>query len=195
MSSQICRAASRSARTLFPASRNSVLFSKRRAVAEASATSFRGRMSRLASVCRQKEARNTLRGWLSGALVLPAAVYMLQDQPAQAAEMERTFILIKPDGMQRGLIGKTIAHFEGRGFKLVAIKLVLATDVRKDICKKYYVQYYRRGPGQANALCESLCSDPVLAMVWEGKGVINHSKQLIGQKGPMGDLAVSDEIR
>ncbi|XP_031504805.1 nucleoside diphosphate kinase IV, chloroplastic/mitochondrial-like isoform X2 [Nymphaea colorata] len=100
MSSQICRAASRSARTLFAASRNSVLFSKGRAVAEASAASFRGRMSRLASVCQQKEARSTLRAWLSGALVLPAAVYMLQDQPAQAAGMERIFVLIKPDGMK-----------------------------------------------------------------------------------------------
>ncbi|XP_031504802.1 nucleoside diphosphate kinase III, chloroplastic/mitochondrial-like isoform X2 [Nymphaea colorata] len=113
MSSQICRAASRSARTLLPASRNSVLFSQGRTVAAASAASFRGKMSTLASVYQQKEARSTLSGWLSGALVLPAAAYMLQDQPAEAAEMERTFILIKPDGVQRGLVweGEAVVRY------------------------------------------------------------------------------------
>ncbi|XP_031504803.1 nucleoside diphosphate kinase III, chloroplastic/mitochondrial-like isoform X1 [Nymphaea colorata] len=177
MSSQICRAASRSARTLFAASRNSVLFSKGRAVAEASAASFRGRMSRLASVCQQKEARSTLRAWLSGALVLPAAVYMLQDQPAQAAGMERIFVLIKPDGMKGRRIAEIIAHFERQGFELVAIKLVLPKPT-KDVCEKHYRQFSARG-SYVDTLCKSLCSGPVLVMVWEGK-----SQTIVG------DLAV-----
>ncbi|XP_031504801.1 nucleoside diphosphate kinase IV, chloroplastic/mitochondrial-like isoform X1 [Nymphaea colorata] len=197
MSSQICRAASRSARTLLPASRNSVLFSQGRTVAAASAASFRGKMSTLASVYQQKEARSTLSGWLSGALVLPAAAYMLQDQPAEAAEMERTFILIKPDGVQRGLIGEIIARFERKGFKLVAIRLVIPTkSIAEEHCRKNRIK-----GSSFNSLSNFLCSGPVLAMVWEGEAVVRYSQKLIGNNDPqrsepgtiVGDLAVLPE--
>ncbi|KAF3776938.1 Nucleoside diphosphate kinase IV [Nymphaea thermarum] len=193
MSSQIYRAASRSVRALLSASRNSGLFSEGRAIAAAPVTSFRGRMSTLASVYQQAEARSTSRGWVSGALVLPAAVYMLQDQPAKAAEMERTFIAIKPDGVQRGLVAEIIDRFERKGYKLVAIKLVIPT---KDFAEKHYHDLKERP--FFNGLCNFLSSGPVLAMVWEGEGVIKYGRKLIGATDPQksepgtirGDLAV-----
>ncbi|CAN6444704.1 unnamed protein product [Victoria cruziana] len=160
MSSQVYRAASRSVRALLSASRNSGVFFEGRAMAAASVTSFRGRLSTLASVYQQGEARSTSRGWVSGALVLPAAVYMLQDQPAHAAEMERTFIAIKPDGVQRGLIAEIISRFERKGYKLVAIKLVIPTKV---FAEKHYHDLKDRP--FFNGLCDFLSSGPVLAMV------------------------------
>ncbi|RZC56548.1 hypothetical protein C5167_015422 [Papaver somniferum] len=124
-------------------------------------------------------------------LDLPA--YMLQEQDAHAAEMERTFIAIKPDGVQRGLISEIVARFERKGFKLVAIKLVVPS---KDFAQKHYHDLKERP--FFNGLCDFLSSGPVLAMVWEGEGVIKYGRKLIGATDPQksepgtirGDLAV-----
>ncbi|XP_027155832.1 nucleoside diphosphate kinase III, chloroplastic/mitochondrial-like, partial [Coffea eugenioides] len=67
---------------------------------------------------------NASRSWISGLLALPAAAYILTEQEAHAAELERIFITIKTDGVQRGLIAKIISRFERKGFKLMAIKIV-----------------------------------------------------------------------
>ncbi|GMP72720.1 hypothetical protein CsSME_00030650 [Camellia sinensis var. sinensis] len=122
MSSQVCRSASRAARSLlFASMQTSHVFSESRAVASAATVLLRGKVTYLASYGRT-DSGNTSRGWMSGALALPAAAYMLQEQEAHAAEMERTFIAIKPDGVQRGLIAEIISCFERKGFKLMAIK-------------------------------------------------------------------------
>jgi nucleoside-diphosphate kinase len=136
---------------------------------------------------------NASGGWISGALALPAAAYMLQGQEAHAAEMERTFIAIKPDGVQRGLISEIISRFERKGFKLVAIKIVVPS---KDFAQKHYHDLKERP--FFNGLCEFLSSGPVIAMVWEGEGVIKYGRKLIGATDPQksepgtirGDLAV-----
>ncbi|XP_077251290.1 nucleoside diphosphate kinase 3-like isoform X2 [Tasmannia lanceolata] len=192
MSSQIYRSASKAVKALLSASKSSPLFGGR-AVAAAAATSFRGKVPAVASICERADSRNAFRGWVSGALVLPAAVYMLQDQEAHAAEMERTFIAIKPDGVQRGLIAEIISRFERKGYKLVAIKLVVPS---KEFAEKHYHDLKERP--FFSGLCDFLSSGPVLAMVWEGEGVIKYGRKLIGATDPQksepgtirGDLAV-----
>ncbi|KAH9775114.1 nucleoside diphosphate kinase III [Citrus sinensis] len=119
--------------------------------------------------------------------------YTLQEQEVHAAEMERTFIAIKPDGVQRGLISEIISRFERKGFKLVAIKIVVPS---KEFAQKHYHDLKERP--FFNGLCEFLSSGPVIAMVWEGEGVITYGRKLIGATDPQksepgtirGDLAV-----
>ncbi|GFP82570.1 nucleoside diphosphate kinase 4 chloroplastic [Phtheirospermum japonicum] len=118
---------------------------------------------------------------------------MLQDQEAYAIEMERTFIAIKPDGVQRGLISEIVSRFERKGFKLVAIKIVVPS---KDFAQKHYHDLKARP--FFSGLCDFLSSGPVIAMVWEGEGVITYGRKLIGATDPQksepgtirGDLAV-----
>uniref|UniRef100_A0A0E0L6M5 Nucleoside diphosphate kinase n=1 Tax=Oryza punctata TaxID=4537 RepID=A0A0E0L6M5_ORYPU len=108
-------------------------------------------------------------------------------------QMERTFIAIKPDGVQRGLISEILSRFERKGFKLVAIKLVVPS---KEFAQKHYHDLKDRP--FFNGLCDFLSSGPVLAMVWEGEGVIKYGRKLIGATDPQksepgtirGDLAV-----
>ncbi|XP_042505666.1 uncharacterized protein LOC122082271 [Macadamia integrifolia] len=194
MSSQIYKsAASKVLRSLISASKSAPVLAEGRAVAVATATSFRGKVPSFASFYGRENSQNESRGWVSGALALPAAVYMLQDQEAHAAEMERTFIAIKPDGVQRGLISEILSRFERKGFKLVAIKLVVPS---KEFAQKHYHDLKERP--FFNGLCDFLSSGPVLAMVWEGEGVIKYGRKLIGATDPQksepgtirGDLAV-----
>ncbi|KAL2236714.1 UNVERIFIED_CONTAM: Nucleoside diphosphate kinase IV, chloroplastic/mitochondrial [Sesamum indicum] len=190
MRSQICR----SARSFLSAAskQSSRSFSGGRAAAAAAAVSSRGRVSSLVSF-GTSESGNAYRSWIYGALVLPTAAIMLQDQEAHAAEMERTFIAIKPDGVQRGLISEIVSRFERKGFKLVAIKIVIPS---KDFAEKHYHDLKERP--FFNGLCDFLSSGPVVAMVWEGEGVIKYGRKLIGATDPQksepgtirGDLAV-----
>ncbi|PON45209.1 Nucleoside diphosphate kinase [Parasponia andersonii] len=193
MSSQICRSASKAARSILTASKNARFYSEGRAVAAAAAVAGRGKVAFLASNFGRAGAGNAYNGWVSGALALPAAAYMLLDQEVHATEFERTFIAIKPDGVQRGLISEIIARFERKGFKLVAIKIVVPS---KEFAQKHYHDLKERP--FFNGLCEFLSSGPVIAMVWEGEGVIKYGRKLIGATDPQksepgtirGDLAV-----
>lgn len=134
--------------------------------------------------------------WFSGlgAVLLPAAALLTQVPNLQAAELERTFIAIKPDVVQRGLISEIINRFERKGYKLVAIKLVIPT---KEFAEKHYDDL--KGRPFFNGLCDFLSSGPVVAMVWEGQGVIKYARKLIGATSPhnsepgtiRGDLAIS----
>ncbi|KAF5460548.1 hypothetical protein F2P56_020412 [Juglans regia] len=194
MTSQMFRSASRASRLLLSAaSKGSRLFSEGRTVAAAATVSLRETVPFLASNYWRAGSENTSRGWIQGALAIPAAAYMLQEQEAHAAELERTFIAIKPDGVQRGLISEIISRFEKKGFKLVAIKIVIPS---KDFAQKHYHDLKERP--FFNGLCDFLSSGPVIAMVWEGEGVIKYGRKLIGATDPQksepgtirGDLAV-----
>eukprot|EP00268_Persea_americana_P018663 TRINITY_DN193_c3_g1_i2.p1 TRINITY_DN193_c3_g1~~TRINITY_DN193_c3_g1_i2.p1 ORF type:complete len:235 (+),score=53.37 TRINITY_DN193_c3_g1_i2:239-943(+) len=190
MRSQIYRSVSKAAKALLSVS--AFCYAEGRAVA-AAATTLRGKVPSLGSIHLRGDSRNAFGGWVSGALALPAAVYMLQEQEAHAAELERTFIAIKPDGVQRGLIAEIVSRFERKGFKLVAIKLVVPS---KEFAQKHYHDLKERP--FFNGLCDFLSSGPVLAMVWEGEGVIKYGRKLIGATDPQksepgtirGDLAV-----
>lgn len=190
MSSQLYRSASRAARSILSSAskhQTTRAFSGGRTVSAAAAVALRGKTSFFGSF------GNRSSGWISGALALPAAAYLLQEQEAHAAEFERTFIAIKPDGVQRGLISEIISRFERKGFKLVAIKVVVPS---KGFAEKHYHDLKERP--FFNGLCDFLSSGPVIAMVWEGEGVIKYGRKLIGATDPQksepgtirGDLAV-----
>jgi len=96
---------------------------------------------------------------------------------------ERTFIAVKPDGVQRGLVGEIIRRFEARGYKLVAIKMIQPTQSfaekhYKDLAKKPFF------PG----LTKYFSSGPVVAMVWEGQNVCAGGRLLVGATNPNDSL-------
>ncbi|XP_021894800.1 nucleoside diphosphate kinase III, chloroplastic/mitochondrial-like [Carica papaya] len=193
MSSLLCRSVSRAARSLLSASKNARFYSEGRAAAAVAAVSLNGKLPFLAAFHGRSDSGNASRSWVSGVLALPAAAYMLQEQEVHASEMERTFIAIKPDGVQRGLISEIISRFERKGFKLVAIKVAAPS---KAFAQKHYHDLKERP--FFNGLCDFLSSGPVVAMVWEGEGVIRYGRKLIGATDPQksepgtirGDLAV-----
>ena len=108
--------------------------------------------------------------------------------------VERTFVAIKPDGVQRGLVGEILSRFERKGFKLIALKQLIPS---REIAEQHYGVHRERPffPG----LVDFITSGPVVAMVWEGDGVIASSRKLIGATKPLeaeagtirGDLAMN----
>lgn len=108
--------------------------------------------------------------------------------------MERTFIMVKPDGVQRGLVGEVIKRFETKGFTLVGLKML---QVTKSLATEHYAVHKERP--FFGGLVEFICSSPVVAMVWEGEGVIASARKLIGATNPLnsepgtirGDFGVS----
>ncbi len=107
---------------------------------------------------------------------------------------ERTFVAIKPDGVQRGLIGEILARFERKGFKLVALKQLIPS---RELAERHY-GVHREKPF-FTGLVDFITSGSVVAMVWEGDGVIASARNLIGATKPLeanpgtirGDLAVN----
>lgn len=95
--------------------------------------------------------------------------------------MERTLILVKPDGVQRGLIGEIIGRFERRGLKLVGMKFMQITP---ELAGQHYA-VHRERPFY-NSLVEYITSGPVVAMVWEGKDAINAARATMGATNPVG---------
>ena len=93
---------------------------------------------------------------------------------------ERTFIAIKPDGVQRGLIAEIIGRFENKGFKLVGLKQLIPS---KELAQKHYGVHKDRP--FYNDLVNFISSGPVIAMVWEGSGVILNARKLIGSTNPL----------
>lgn len=94
--------------------------------------------------------------------------------------MERTFIAIKPDGVQRALVGEIISRFEQKGFTLVGLKLM---QVSKELAETHYAVHKERP--FFGSLVEFITSGPVVAMVWEGDGVIAAARKLIGSTNPL----------
>ena len=94
--------------------------------------------------------------------------------------MEWTFLAIKPDGVQRKLIGEIIRRFEAKGFTLVGLKLM---SVSRELAETHYGVHRERPffPG----LVDFITSGPVVAMVWEGKGVIASARKIIGATNPL----------
>lgn len=90
--------------------------------------------------------------------------------------MERSLVLVKPDGVQRGLIGEIITRFENRGLRLVACKFM---KVSPELAKKHYAVH--EGKAFYDALIEFILSAPVMAMVWEGPDAIAAIRQTVGK--------------
>ncbi|XP_041829115.1 nucleoside diphosphate kinase A-like [Melanotaenia boesemani] len=92
---------------------------------------------------------------------------------------ERTFIAIKPDGVQRGIIGEIIKRFEMKGFKLVGMKMLHASE---DLLRQHYIDLKDRP--FFSSLVNYMASGPVVAMVWEGKGVVKTGRVMLGETNP-----------
>ncbi len=107
--------------------------------------------------------------------------------------MERTLVLVKPDGVQRGLIGEVISRLERRGLKLVGMKLMQVDDA---LARRHYGEHVDRPffPG----LVEFITSSPVVAMAWEAENAVEAVRNTMGQTDPTtsppgtirGDLAL-----
>jgi nucleoside-diphosphate kinase len=93
---------------------------------------------------------------------------------------ERTFIAIKPDGVQRKLVGEVIQRFEAKGFTLVGLKLVHAS---RELAEKHYAVHKERP--FFGGLVDFITSGPLVAMVWQGDGVIASARKMIGATKPL----------
>ena len=94
--------------------------------------------------------------------------------------MERTFLMVKPDGVQRNLVGEVIRRFEVKGFTLVGLKLM---NVSKELAQKHYDVH--KDKSFFTGLIQFITSGPVVAMVWEGEGVIASARKIIGATNPL----------
>ncbi|CRH00693.1 nucleoside diphosphate kinase, putative [Plasmodium relictum] len=88
--------------------------------------------------------------------------------------------MVKPDGVQRGLVGSIIKRFEKKGYKMIAVKMLnpskeILREHYKDLCDKPFF----------NSLIEYVGKGPVVAMVWEGVDIVNQGRKLIGETNPL----------
>lgn len=94
--------------------------------------------------------------------------------------MEQTFIMIKPDGVQRGLVGEIIKRFESRGYFLRGLKM---QNVTKDFAETHYKDLADKP--FFPALIEYIVSGPVVAMVWEGQDAARQGRKMLGTTNPL----------
>ncbi|XP_077068551.1 nucleoside diphosphate kinase 3 isoform X3 [Siphateles boraxobius] len=96
---------------------------------------------------------------------------------------ERTFIAVKPDGVQRRLVGEIIHRFERKGFKLVGMKLLQASE-------EQLRQHYRdlREKPFYSSLVKYMSSGPIVAMVWQGHEVVKTARKMLGETNPADSL-------
>ena len=94
--------------------------------------------------------------------------------------MEKTLVLIKPDGVQRGLMGEIIARLEKRGLKLSAAKFLL---VSQELAATHYAVH--KGKPFYEGLLRYITSGPVMAMVWEGESAVAAVRQTMGATRPL----------
>ena len=93
--------------------------------------------------------------------------------------MERTLILVKPDGVQRGLIGEVVGRFERRGLKLIGMKFI---QMSRDLAERHYAVH--QGRPFYEDLVNYITSGPVVAMAWEGKAAVKAARNTIGATNP-----------
>lgn len=93
--------------------------------------------------------------------------------------MEKTFLMVKPDGVQRNLIGEIVSRFEKKGFNLVGAKLM---TVSKELAENHYGEHKERP--FFGELVDFITSGPVFAMVWEGENVISTARTMMGATNP-----------
>jgi nucleoside-diphosphate kinase len=107
--------------------------------------------------------------------------------------MQRTLVLVKPDGVQRGLVGEIIGRLERRGLKLISLKLM---QISRELAARHYAEH--QGKPFYNGLLAFITSGPVVAMIWEGREAVTVVRSLMGSTDPLkaapgtirGDLAL-----
>ncbi|WP_080845450.1 nucleoside-diphosphate kinase [Cytobacillus gottheilii] len=93
--------------------------------------------------------------------------------------MQKTFLMVKPDGVQRNLIGEIVSRFEKKGFQLAGAKLM---SIPKELAEEHYGEHKERP--FFGELVDFITSGPVFAMVWEGENVIATARQMMGSTNP-----------
>ena len=93
--------------------------------------------------------------------------------------MEKTYLMVKPDGVQRNLIGEIVARFEKKGFQLVGAKLM---TIPNELAQQHYGEHKDRP--FFGELVDFITSGPVFAMVWQGENVISSARQMMGSTNP-----------
>jgi nucleoside-diphosphate kinase len=94
--------------------------------------------------------------------------------------LEREFVMIKPDGIQRGLAGEVISRLEKAGLKIIAIKIL---EVSREQAERHYAIH--QGKTFYEDLIQFITSSPVLAMVIEGRDAVKHTRRLVGATNPI----------
>jgi nucleoside-diphosphate kinase len=92
---------------------------------------------------------------------------------------ERTFVMIKPDGVQRGIVGEIISRFEKKGLKIVAMKFI---SVSKELAEKHYGIH--KGKSFFKSTVKYIMSSPVIVMILEGNNSINLVRKMMGKTNP-----------
>ncbi|KAL0055203.1 hypothetical protein WJX82_008776 [Trebouxia sp. C0006] len=118
---------------------------------------------------------------------------LAQDVQGFSVRAETSYVMIKPDGVQRALVGDIIRRFERKGFTLKALKMFVPT---KELAEEHYKDLSAKP--FFPKLVDYIISGPVIAMVWEGDGVVKSARKLIGATNPLeaeagtirGDLAI-----
>jgi len=111
--------------------------------------------------------------------------------------MEQTVVLVKPDALQRGLVGEIINRFERKGWKLIALKMMELTD---EVLDEWYAHH--KGKPFFGELKRFMMSSPIVAMLWEGMEAVEAVRKLCGitksreaEAGSIrGDLAMSQQL-
>ena len=93
--------------------------------------------------------------------------------------MERTFLMVKPDGVQRRLVGEIIRRFENKGFTLAGLQLLTPT---REMAEAHYAEH--RGKPFFEGVVNFISSGPVVAMIWEGDDVVALCRKIMGATKP-----------
>lgn len=97
----------------------------------------------------------------------------------EVLSMERTFVMVKPDGVQRNLVGDIVSRFENKGFKLAGAKLM---QISQNLAETHYGEHSDKP--FFGELVNFITSGPVFAMVWEGENVIATARKMMGATNP-----------
>lgn len=94
--------------------------------------------------------------------------------------MEKTFVMLKPDAVQRNLVGEIISRFEKKGLKLVALKMLL---IDEELAHQHYNEH--KGKPFFSELVKFITSGPVIAMIWEGEQAVEVARKMMGNTNPL----------
>ncbi len=97
--------------------------------------------------------------------------------------IERTFVMLKPDAIHRGMISEIVGRLERKGLKPVAVKFM---RIPKEMAERHYAEH--KGKGFFPGLIEYITSGPVLCMVWEGENAVASVRALMGKTNPQDAL-------
>ncbi len=95
------------------------------------------------------------------------------------SNLERTLVILKPDTIQRGIVGEILSRFEKKGFKIIGLKMM---QVNREVAEKHYIEH--KDKPFYEELVEFITSGPIIVFVVEGKNAIKNVRKLVGATNP-----------